>query len=445
MGEGSVTPEYCVIGAGAAGLATIRGLRDRGFAFDCFEQTDRVGGHWHTDYECLHLITPRDTSGFVGYPMPSSYPHFPSRQQVVDYLESFACNQRLYEHITFDTTVASVTPMGPAGTEGWKVRLASGEERRYRGVVVCNGHLWDPLLPDYPGTFSGKSIHSSAYHNLDDVEGDRVLVVGAGNSGCDIAVEIAQARLSASVSMRSGQLFQPKTLFGRPRALLGIAKLPPRLNELATVALMNVVHGSPRRYGMPAPPSNRLGDSRPVVNSQLLHWIHHGRVAVVPGIEALDGRTVHFTDGSSREFDTIVWATGFNVTFPFLDSRLLSWRNGVPLRYAATTVPAGLENLYFVGLGAPRGAQLPTYDLETELVANMLRLHEQQDIALAAEFARTEQPEWRIDMLPHEWKRQLQHARRLVGRLAAGGNGSHRSPRGSFAGAALTSTSRQER
>ena len=98
-------PRYCVIGAGAAGLATVRELRDRGLAFDCFEQTDRVGGHWHTDYESLHLITDRDSSGFTGYPMPADYPTYPSRDQVAAYLVDFARSNDLLDLITFDTAV----------------------------------------------------------------------------------------------------------------------------------------------------------------------------------------------------------------------------------------------------------------------------------------------------------------------------------------------------
>jgi len=410
-------PRYCVIGAGAAGMATARRLRDGGFAFDCFEKTDRVGGHWHTDYECLHLITARDVSGFEGHPMPASFPHFPSRDQIVAYLESFAREFGLYEHIKFNTEVTKVSPHGAAGDDGWQVELANGETRRYAGVIVCNGHLWDPLKPEYPGSFDGKEMHSVEYHNLGDLEGDRVLVVGAGNSGCDIAVELAQARKETYVSMRTGQLFQPKTIFGRPRALLRIAKLPARLNELATVALMHVTHGPPSRYGMPTPRSWWLRDTRPVVNSQLLHWVHHGRVTVVPGIHRLEGDSVRFADGSIRPVDTIVWATGFKVTFPFLDESLVRRRDGVPLRHAATTLPVGLERLYYVGLGAPRGAQLPTYDVEARLVAQMLPLKERSNVSLSREFARHEDPEWRIDMMPHEWRAQVVRAEKLLRRL----------------------------
>ena len=110
---------YCIIGAGAAGLAALKVLRDRGMDVDCFERSDKVGGHWHTDYESLHLITSRDVSGFAGFPMPPDYPVYPSRNQMRDYLESFARQFGLYEQIAFGTEVAEVTPRGePAATGG---------------------------------------------------------------------------------------------------------------------------------------------------------------------------------------------------------------------------------------------------------------------------------------------------------------------------------------
>src|SRR5687768_14117514 len=113
---------YCIIGAGAAGLAALKVLRDRGLEVDCFERSDKVGGHWHTDYETVYLITTRKVTGFSGFPMPSDYPVYPSRNQMRDYLESFAGHFGLSEHITFGTEVAEVTPRGERGQGGWTVR-----------------------------------------------------------------------------------------------------------------------------------------------------------------------------------------------------------------------------------------------------------------------------------------------------------------------------------
>jgi cation diffusion facilitator CzcD-associated flavoprotein CzcO len=409
---------YCLIGAGAAGLGALHVLLDEGVSVDCFERTDRVGGHWHSDYESLHLITPRDSSGFEGHPMPSEYPLFPSRDQMRDYVMAFAADHGLESRVRFNTTVTSVRPLDATGLGGWHITTSDGARRAYDGVIVANGHLRDPFVPDYPGRFEGHALHSGRYRNARDLRGDRVLVVGAGNSGCDLAVDAAQAGRETYVSVRNGLVFQPKTLFGRPRSELPLlANLPVRVQERVTRALIDVALGRSERYGLPAPATRNLHSNRPVVNGQLLHFIQHGRVRVAPGIERFDGHEVHFTDGTSRQFDTIVYATGFKVTLPFLDSTQLEWADGVPLRVAGMTLPVGLERLYFVGLAAPRGPQLPVYSAQARLIAKFLTAQEDAGVALSALYARSSRPESRIDIPRHEWQRDMDRTRRRIVRI----------------------------
>jgi cation diffusion facilitator CzcD-associated flavoprotein CzcO len=409
---------YCLIGAGAAGLGALHVLLDEGVSVDCFERTDRVGGHWHSSYESLHLITPRDSSGFEGQPMASEYPLFPSRDQMRDYIMAFAAHHGLESRVRFNTTVTSVRPLDATGLAGWHITTSDGARRTYDGVIVANGHLRDPFVPDYPGRFEGHALHSGRYRNARDLRGDRVLVVGAGNSGCDLAVDAAQAGRETYVSVRNGLVFQPKTLFGRPRSELPLlARLPVRVQERVTRALIDVALGRSERYGLPAPATRNLHSNRPVVNGQLLHFIQHGRVRVAPGIERFDGHEVHFTDGASREFDTIVYATGFKVTLPFLDSTQLEWADGVPLRVAGMTLPVGLERLYFVGLAAPRGPQLPVYSAQARLIAKFLTAQEDAGVALSALYARSSRPESRIDIPRHEWQRDMDRTRRRIVRI----------------------------
>ena len=237
--------------------------------FDCFETTDRVGGQWHTGYDALHLITPRDSSGFTGRPMPASYPLYPSRDQMRDYLLGFAAARDLVRHVTFGTTVDRIAPDG----RGWLVETSDAETRRYAGVVVANGHLRVPLQPQLEG-YTGRQLHAATYQSTADIEGTRVLVVGSGNSGCDIAVDCAQQRgLATTVSIRKGHLFQPKTFAGKPRGELWIMRLPPRLQDYALRTMIRIAVGRPEEYGLPAPTTWRLTDQKPIVNSQLLHWI----------------------------------------------------------------------------------------------------------------------------------------------------------------------------
>jgi cation diffusion facilitator CzcD-associated flavoprotein CzcO len=417
---------YCVIGAGAAGISALQQLRQAGHDVDCFEKSGRVGGHWHTDYEALHLITARDMTHFEDFPMPAHYPHFPRRDQVRDYIESYAHHHGLYDIIQFNTEVLSVTPVptdGPVGSAGWTVTTSNGSDT-YDGIIVANGHLWDKKIPQFPGEFTGKQLHSSEYNNVKDIDGTRVLVVGAGNSGCDLAVDVAQHRLEADIVIREGTYFQPKAYFGKPRQELDFLKeFAPDEVDLISRLLARVSIGEWCDYpGMPEPKHRTLAEGSTVVNTLLPYWIQHGRIGVVPGIERFEGKTVHFTDGTAREYDTILWATGFYSSVPFLDANLVPRRKGAPIRYGAGIIPEGLEKLYYVGMIAPRGPQIPVYGMQTKLVAQMIALHENagsHGANIGAYISGLQDSEDRIDIVRAIWEDQMQDTERLLNAFAA--------------------------
>lgn len=413
---------YCVIGAGAAGISTLQRLRAAGYDADCFEKTDRVGGHWHTDYDALHLITSRDMTGFEGFPMPKEYPHFPRRDQVRAYLESYAREHGLYDVIRFETAVVSVVPRpgdGPTGAAGWTVTLDTGESIDYDGVFVANGHLWDQKRPAISADFTGTQVHSGSYRNTGDIEGDRVLVVGAGNSGCDLAADAAQHRLEVDIVIREGVYFQPKSYFGVPRQEIPwMGQFAPEEQDLIARLLARVSIGEAKDYpGLPEPAFRTLAEGRTVVNELLLYWVQHGRIGVRPGIERIEGRTVHFADGQAREYDTILWATGFHASLPFLDDALVPRRKGTPLRLAAGIVPLGLDKLYYIGLSAPRGPQIPVYGVQAALALRMLALHEAAPgghVPLAAYLEGLQDADDRIDIVRAVWNDQLADTERLL-------------------------------
>lgn len=172
---------------------------------------------------------------------------------------------------------------------------------------------------------------------------------------------------------------------------------------------------------MPEPESRTLAEGRVVVNDLLLYWIQHGRVRVVPGIARFDGKTVHFTDGAEREYDAILWATGFRPSLPFLDASLVRRRNGVPLRYAGGTVPAGLEKLYYIGLAAPRGPQINVYGVQTKLAIRMVALHEaagEGGAGIEAYLSALQVAEDRIDIVRADWDAQMADTERLLDAFA---------------------------
>ena len=412
--------KYCIIGAGSAGLAALKIMTDEGFDVDCFERTDTVGGHWNTDYDALHLITPRSQSGFDDYPMPESWPNFPSRDHLVEYFNRYADHFGLRDMITFGTEVVQLSPLeSDNGLGGWRVELSTGESRTYDAVLVANGHLWNPKTPSYPGEYTGKQLHSAEYQNTDDIDGDHVLVVGTGNSGCDLAVDAAQHRIRTSVSVRKGHYYQPKTFFGKPRAELSFLQdLSPSEFDLATRLLMRVAVGTSKEYGLPMPEKETLAENAPIVNDLLLYWIQHGRIEVRSAIERFEGLTVHFDDGSSEEFSTILWATGFSPRIPFLQPGLLEESGDTPLRRGAGIIPGGVEDLFLIGLTAPRGAQAPVYQIQTRLVVEMLRLREMGALPQGVGAHLEDQPlDDRIDIVRSDWLEQVEATRVALKRV----------------------------
>ncbi len=417
--------KFCVVGAGAAGLPALKMLLDEGCEVDCFEKSDKVGGHWNSDYDFLHLITSKNVTGYEHWPMPDDYPLFPSKDLMLKYFNDYAEHFGLFEKITFNTEVISVVPVsgnGLPGSNGWEVKTNSGKSEIYDGVFIANGHLWDCKIPEFPGVFTGKQIHSGKYKNTQDTKG-RVLVVGAGNSGCDLAVDCAQDLIDTSIVMRRGQYFQPKTFFGKPRAELAFMKeFTFEEQDLITRLMMKLSVGTAEDYGLPKVEHNALADGPPVVNNLLMYWIQHGRIKIKPGITKFDGKKVFFEDGSVEEFDTILWATGFNCSLPMLDESLIERKDNVPLRYGAGVVPVGLEKLYYIGLIAARGGQPMQYPIQMELAIRMVKLHESSKSGVAPvaqTLAKVQEKEWRVDILRPIWFEQIEHTKAVLAGMEA--------------------------
>jgi hypothetical protein len=350
--------------------------------------------------------------------MPADYPLFPSRDQVRDYLEAFADTHDLRRLVRFGVEVTSVTSPDD-GLSGWDVTTSDGRTEHVDAVVVANGHHWDPALPPMAAQFAGRSLHSSEYSGPGDLVGERVLVVGAGNSGCDLAVDAVTSRKQVSIAMRHGHVFQPKTFFGKGRNQLPVLpKLPRWLAERTQRALVRISVGTPADYpGLQPPPTRNLDRQPPIVNDLLLYWLQHGRITARPGVVGVAGQTVSFADGSTGEFDTVLWATGFRVSVPFLAPGQLSCRNGVPLRAAAMTLPLGVSRLYTVGLASPRGAQFPVFSTQARLAVRMLALEGRTTRPLAQELAPAGAPTDAVDVLRPLWTAQVARTDRLLDRL----------------------------
>lgn len=355
-----------VIGAGSSGLAASRHFLAAGFEVQVFEREDDLGGNWNYDkpsarvYRSTHTISSKPGTEYPDFPMPADYPDYPHHSQILEYLRAYAARFGLLERIRFRTAVDRIDPVreGEPGT-GWEVSCSDGTSASFDHLVIANGHNWFPKWPEYPGTFAGEAMHSADYRTPDVFAGKRVLVVGGGNSGCDIAVEAAQTASRAWHSTRRGYWYMPKYLLGRPADQVGdrmlALGLPLWLRRLTATLMHRLLVGPPERTGLPRP-DHRLFETHPVVNSLLPYYVGQGDIVPRPDIARLDGRTVHFTDGSSEDIDVIVYATGYLIRFPFIDQRHLNWQDGRPHLFLNVFHP-GYDTLYVAGLIQPDSGQ----------------------------------------------------------------------------------------
>lgn len=371
-----MTSRYCIVGAGSSGLAVVKNFAAMGIEFDCFEREDDVGGNWYygkpasSVYRSTHLISSKRLTEYTDFPMPAEYPEYPSQQQAWEYLRSYARHFGLYRRIEFGRSVEQIQKVG-----AWQVTLDGGEVREYAGIVIANGHNWDPQWPEYPGTFNGLVLHSGQYKTPDALRGKRVLVVGAGNSGCDIAVESAQNAAATFHSVRRGYHYLPKFLRGRPVDQLNERLLRWRLplwlrRKIASYAI-KVALGRPHDFGLPKP-DHQLFETHPIINSQLMYHLGHGQIQPKPDIAELRGDRVRFVDGSETMIDVIIYATGFRITFPFIDTQYLNWRDGRPNLFLHVFHPTD-DTLFVAGLLQPDSGQWGLVDYQAQLIARFIR------------------------------------------------------------------------
>lgn len=258
---------------------------------------------------------------------------------------------------------------------GWDVTLADGARRRYRGVVIANGHNWDPRWPEIPGTFAGASIHSADYKTPEICRGKRVLVVGGGNSGFDIAIDVAPYAATTFHSLRRGYHVLPRYLRGAPIDQCGQLALRWRLplwaRRWGAVRSLRDAWGKEELKILPQP-DHRLFETHPVINSRWPYAVSQGDITVKPNVKGLDGNHAEFVDGSREPIDLIINATGYKISFPFIDGTHLNWREGRPELYLNVFHPER-DDLFVAGLIQPDSGQFGLVDYQSQLIAEYVR------------------------------------------------------------------------
>lgn len=377
-----LNPRICIIGAGPSGLAAIKNVQEQGLSnITVFEQNNQIGGNWVYDeqnshssvYETTHIISSKRWSEFEDFPMPDDYPDYPSHIQLLNYFKSYAQHFDLNKYIRFNTTVVHVKR---TDEQKWLVQFKDTQgthEVLYDYLLVANGHHWDPYLPHYPGDFSGDLFHSHQYKNALPFKDKRVLVVGGGNSACDVAVEISRVAPETSISMRRGYHIFPKFIFGKPTdvAVAKIQWMPAWLRQKFISIVVRALQGRYAKYKLMNPDCGPL-EIHPTINSELLYFIRHGKIKPRPGILRFEGNQVHFVDGGRGEFDAVIFATGYQISFPFFDKECLDFSNVTKIPLYRKMMHPDIDTLYFIGLCQPQGCIWPLADYQSKIVARII-------------------------------------------------------------------------
>jgi cation diffusion facilitator CzcD-associated flavoprotein CzcO len=370
---------YAIIGAGPMGLCTARQLKKHSIDFVGFELNSDVGGLWDIDnphstmYNSAHLISSKSTTQFSEFPMRDEVAPYPHHSEMRRYFRDYADHFQLKTHYQFNTRVVEVNRL----ERGWQLISEQNGVRRnwqFDGVLIANGTLHKPNSVSLPGDFDGQVMHSSEYRSAAVFEGKRVLVVGCGNSACDIAVDAVHRAASVDISVRRGYYFLPKFILGKPTDTFGGAiKLPRPLKQRLDGLLVRALVGKPSSYGLPDP-DYKLYESHPVMNSLVLHYLGHGDIKARRDISKVDGKQVTFTDGVQGEYDLILQGTGYKLDYPFIDRAHLNWpeKAGAPQLYLNVFHPQ-YDDLFMMGMVEASGLGWQGRDEQAELVALYIR------------------------------------------------------------------------
>ncbi|MFK8018673.1 MAG: flavin-containing monooxygenase, partial [Pseudomonadales bacterium] len=393
------------------GLPACKALAERGLAYECFEASDSVGGVWNIErggggYRSLHTNTSPRAMSYSDFPLEHDTPTYPTAAQMLSYFKGYAKHFKLDENIRLQSPVVRVQPLVDGG---WEIELENGELRQYSSVIVATGQYNSPRLPHdlTPGEFTGTHLHICDYLDVAtpiDLRGKRVVVVGLGSSAAEIATELCgfnqegredredregdeQYASQVILSARSGRWVFPKMVNGTPmdaRAPHPAARVPTALRVLPgnsgswlarrvlgkTLRNLSAKVGGTTALGLPTP-TIKPWEDRPTMSQGFIPALQKGLIDTRPGIERFAGSTVHFTDGTQTQADVILYATGYQLDFPFLDDETLGCAAPELALYQRIAHPAH-EQLFFVGCCRVMCSMWPLAEQQGRWVADVL-------------------------------------------------------------------------
>jgi Flavin-binding monooxygenase-like len=312
------TTDVAIIGAGPAGLAVGACLRRAGVDFIILEKESQLAPSWRRHYERLHLHTVKAFSSLPYLAFPKGYPRYVPRDLMIEYLETYA--ERFGLRPRFGEAVRAVRRDG----SGWLIERESSAIRA-AFTVIASGYNAEPSLPSIPGieSFQGRLLHSASYANAKPFAGQSVLVVGMGNTGAEIALDLAEGGAQPTISVRNGVHIVPRELFGVPIqivAMLAAGVLPRKASDILFPPIIGLALGNLSKYGIVRPKEGILqrietAAKIPVIDAGTVKKIAAGEIKIAPGISEVWEEGAIFRDGKKRRFDAIVLATGYHPNY----------------------------------------------------------------------------------------------------------------------------------
>lgn len=349
-----------IIGAGACGLCAAKYLKQAGFEIQIFEIGSKIGGLWcfgndnglSSAYSTLHINTSRKVTRFHDLDFDADVQFFPDHRDMHRYLVKYASHFGLMPHIRFNTRVVDIRQHGNTAQSGpcWEIETEAGEVIAFDAVVVATGHLSRPMHVEmFKNDFTGAYLHSHDYKEPAPYIGKRICIVGVGNSACDIAGDLCATAPDCVLVARSGVLVLPKLFCGVPftdiTRALSKPWIPAALRRRLVGWLTYLIHGDMRKLGFKKLQGHR---AHVTSNGTIVTDIAYSRVRVKQGIERIDGRRIHFSDGSRADFDVLIAATGYLIDLPFISRDLVPLQDNQLDLYLRMVQP-GCAGLYFMG------------------------------------------------------------------------------------------------
>ena len=371
-----------ILGGGSSGLVAIKESLEHGLKPKCFEIDPQIGGLWNINkqnysssvYHTTIINTSKEMMCFSDFPIPKEFPSYCPHNKVLEYFHLYCDHFGLREHIAFETRVDLVEKSDDFEETGnWKLTITDLKQNTtyvetFNFVLLCNGHHGDPYIPHFPGQhlFKGESIHSREYFKNDSYAGKNVVVVGVGNSGCDMAVDLSRVCKQVYLVTRKGAWIFPRLHDGALPfdMLLNRVKsiVVPRI--LVKMVMRNIIysHANLDLYGLT--PNYDVLSSHPTVNDDVVGRIAVGSIQVKPNIKCITETGVEFVNGTSVEADVIAYCTGFSIGFPFLAPGIVNVSENKVDLYKYVFPPHLKGTLAVLGCIQPLGAIFPISELQ---------------------------------------------------------------------------------